>query len=847
MRRGCECDCHLTNHQRLQLSLTPFEYANSHNSTENEYYWQNICKCSNCISYEPQTTTIIDQSKMFDFDAIQVMEHEELQQLPEAVNREIVKNSEEIVYDEEEKVSERNLIKLNDVKSKFLSYNHFLEEKEEDVLIQKAVEKDMINKEDKEDNQKSIEGEKEAASMQTTLIRLNKDKGSQKVSFKKEKRDFSENYMIRLKEKMTDILKNSQEVIYDDTKDGFLKRNIICGKDTDKLKNCQEVKQAEELLERKLAKLEGNGDTMKNHHIYNKEQLIKVKENPKEIRHLIGHIPYKPKDEYKTKSNEFVRKDYEVCLEKRRKLHNKKCQLIMLVDRDQKNIEKNPENIFMGKERRSQKKFDRSLSDDLLTVSDKRSFKKSLRNRNNNKLIQSINQDNKNSESDPFLIKEDTSSKKYHRTFSDYFVTDDRKENAISNMKNVRILEKEEKSLQQISKYSVASLDHLNSNSISDQQLNFNSLRWENDDSHYQMKQHDHIRIENERIQKKSSCRRPAKIAMQDKFYSNDIRSLNSPVYDFSSESGFCEQNSESNCRELFTRNMKDIENVNSVKSNLSRENIISDIDNPKECIKNHSVEAITNTNIIRNDEIASSYFSLPSKNFVVDGNNLMKYTDSLLIKEQIICIENEEQNIHEAKKKNRCPRRLSRKVISNFYESKKPSSIVEKQLIRNKCIQNIDEEFTTQKSDFINVDVSPKYFVRDNECPEWFDDTIIVERQIDHDITRNSQRRNGDLSSNNISCENVVNDSVVPKHLKQYNSSILTEEQVYGNKMEDRKQICSSSNSNTSYKNFINNTVTLDSRQCDDDFIPENQVVYESERNDDDMTSTKTTTDCFV
>lgn len=852
MRRGCECNCHPAN--RLQLSLTPFECVNRCNSTENEYYWQNICQCSNCVSYEPPTTDppIINQSKMFDFDAIQVMEHEELQQLPEAVNREIMKNSQEIVFDEEEKVSERNLIKLNDIKNKFLNYNQeiFLEEKEKDVLIQKVVEKDTINKENKRDDQEGIEGEKEGGSMQTTLIRLNKDKNSQKVSFKKENKDFSEKYMIRLKEK-TDILKNSEEVTYDNTKNSCLKRNTICKKDIDNLKNCQEVtyKQKEGILDRKLVKLEGNDDIMKNHRIYEKERLtfVKVKENPKDIRHLIRHTLYKPKEENKTKSNEFAKKDYEICSEKRRKLHNKKCQLIMLIDRDQKNIEKNPENIFMGKERRSQQKFDRSLSEDLL-ISDKRSFKESLRNRNN-KLIQSINQDNKNSESDPFLIEEGTSSKKYHRSFSDYFITDDRKskENAISNMKNVRILEKDKKSLQQISKYSVASLDHLNSNSIFDQQLNFDSFRWDSDDSHYQMKQHDHIGIENEKIKKKSLRHRPAKIAIQDKFHSNDIRSLDSPVYDFSSESGFCEQSPESNCKEL-TRNMKDIENINSVESNLSQENVTSDIGNPQECIKNYSVEAITNiNNSIRNDKIASSYFNPPSKNFVDDGNNLVKYTDASLIKEQIMCIECE-QNIYETKKKNRCPSTLSRKMISNFDKSEESSSIVQKQLECNKYIQNIDEEFMTQKSDFLNVNASYKYFIRDNECPERCNDTIIVEKQIDHNITRNNQRRSRDFSNSNISCESVANDIVALKHLKQCNSSVLTEEQVYSNKVEDRKQICNSSNNNTSYKNFVNDIVNLNSRQCDDDFIPEDQVVHESEINDDDdMTSVKNTTDCFV
>lgn len=784
---------------------------------------------------------------MFDFDAIQVMEYEELQHLPEAVNREIVKNSEEIFFEEEEEVSERNLIKLNDIKNKFLSYNQeiFLEEKEEEVLRQKAVEKDRINKENKEDNGESIEGDKEDVSMQV-LIKMNKNKDkilkdNQKVSFKKKKKDFSEKYMLRLKEETTDILKNSHEVMYGDKKDDFLKRNItwVNEKDADNMKNCQEVifKQEEGVLEKKFAKLdEGNDDIMKNHRIHEKEQLafIKVKENPKDIRHLIKQTLYKPKEEYKTRSNEFAKKDYEVCLEKRQRLHNKK--LIILLNRDQKNIEKNTENIFTGKKRKCQKRFDRSLSEDLLTTSDKRSFKESLRNRNN-KLILSINQDNKNSENDPFSSEKHSSSKKPHRSFADYFVkTDDRrsKENTIGN---IRISKKDQKSLQQISKYSAASLDHLNSDSVFDQQLNFNSLRWENDDSHYQMKQHDNIRIENERTQRKSSSHRPVKIAIQDRLYSNGICSMDSPIYDLSPESGFCEQS----CRELFTRNMKDTENIKSVESYLSRENTT---DNPKEYIKSRSVEAITSiNNSIRNNEIAS----LPpsSKNVLDDENNLARYADASLIKEQIICMGDREQNIHEAKKKYKCPSTLSRKLISNFDESEKSSSIVEKQLVRNnQCIQNI-EELTTQKSSFLN-DASYKHFVRDNIRPEWFDGIITVEKQIDHNIIRNKQKRSRDFSNSNVSCENVVNDIVVRDYLKQYNNGALTEEQIYSNnKVQDRKQIYNSSNNNTSYQNFV----SLDSRQCDDDddFIPENQVVYESKINDNDMTCAKNTTDCIV
>lgn len=614
MRREYECNRHQTNNQCPELSLMPLDYATSHNSTENEYYWQDICKCSNCILYEHQPTSI-NQSKMFDFDAIQVMENEELQQLSEAVNKEIVKNSEEIVFEEEEKASERNMIKLNDVKRKLLSYNQdmFFEKREEDILIQKErMERDIINKENKGDNQESFEGEKEDASLQATLIRLNKDKilkdSNQKIWFKKERKDFSER-CIKLKEE-ADIFENSQEIVHEDAKDGFLKRNIIWlnEKDAHNLKNCQEVslKQKKGVLERKLVKFDEGNDIMNNYNIY-EEQLafIKVKENPKDIRHLIRHTLYNPKEEYKMRSNEFAKKDCKVCLEKRQKLHNKKCKLIMSVNRDQKNTEKNGENnIFIRKEQTSQKRFDRSLSDDLLTTNDKRSFKES-RNRNN-KLILSINQ-NKNLKRDPFSIEGHISSKKHQRSFTDSFVTTGgrkSKDNAISNMKNVRILEEGQKSLQQIPahKYSVASLNNLNSNSVFDQQLNYDFLKQENSDSSCQIKQHDNIRIENEKTMRKSSCHRP-KITIHDKLYSNDIRSLNSPEYDLSPESGFCEQNLESNYKEMFTRNMKDVKNTNFIESNLSQENTISDIENLKENIKNHSVEELANINniIVRN------------------------------------------------------------------------------------------------------------------------------------------------------------------------------------------------------------------------------------------------------
>ncbi|XP_028048021.1 uncharacterized protein LOC105835508 isoform X2 [Monomorium pharaonis] len=337
MRRECNCNCHLTNHQCLQLPLNSTE---SHNGMENKNYWQNICKCSNCISYKPPFESI-DQSK-FDFNTIKKTKNEELHQLPAAANKEIVKNSQMIVSEEEEKISDRNLIRLNDTKNKLLSYNQEIFEKGEDIWIPRAVEKNVIE------------------------------------------------YFVRTK--------------------------------------------------------------------------------------------------------------------------------------------------------------------------------------------------NKNANS----------------------------------IRNITILERDQEALQQIPKYLMVSSNHLNDNSIFSQQLNYDFLKWKNDNS--QEKQYDSIRIVNEKTMRKSSPHYLVKIAMQNKLHSIDNCSLVSSIYDPLLESGFCEVSSNNNCRELFTQSiLKNIETMDPVEStNLSQENT-DNIDNRKDCIKDHRVETIIsiNDNIKNNKTIASSYFNTSFKNSI--------------------------------------------------------------------------------------------------------------------------------------------------------------------------------------------------------------------------------------
>lgn len=84
----------------------PLARPDSHDDHENEHYWRGDGAWS-----PNRLETGVERSKSLDYDldAIHVMGDVELEQLPEAVNREIVRNSEEIVYEdgEEERVLER--------------------------------------------------------------------------------------------------------------------------------------------------------------------------------------------------------------------------------------------------------------------------------------------------------------------------------------------------------------------------------------------------------------------------------------------------------------------------------------------------------------------------------------------------------------------------------------------------------------------------------------------------------------------------------------------------------------------------------------------------------------------
>lgn len=130
------------------MSLAPLDTPND--SAENEQRWRNsgrIQPSSNYISHGPQIESI-DPSKLFDFDpdAIQVMDDLEFEHLPEAVNREILKNSREIIFEDEE-FSRRVPTKLYEENSQTLrtSREIILEEEEENVSMRRPLERNIID------------------------------------------------------------------------------------------------------------------------------------------------------------------------------------------------------------------------------------------------------------------------------------------------------------------------------------------------------------------------------------------------------------------------------------------------------------------------------------------------------------------------------------------------------------------------------------------------------------------------------------------------------------------------------------------------------------------------------
>nr|XP_012224303.1 PREDICTED: uncharacterized protein LOC105673332 isoform X3 [Linepithema humile] len=668
----------------------------SHNSAENEYHRRSkcSCKCSNCIWHGPQTADVNQSMFDFDPDAIQVMDDVELEKLPEAVNREIMKNSEEIIFEKGEGISTRNLAKLRNEKSKMQEQDSLM--REQDSLMQKA----LINK------------EKKAAIL----------KSSQEIISEMEKGNGLENIIkdreYKLNEKISEIL-NSQEDISENKKEDFLERMMVKlnAKSVDVLTDQETICQEKEILESQLVRLDEGKDDIPKTSLHIEEEklaLVKVKEDGKDIRHQIRQPQHEFEKKSKIRSNEFARKDDEACLEKWQKMQKKKYQLIgeqkssrefnrslsdnpstvifpHKIDRrafsdfeknriDQLVVpypgQKNPKrNIFLNEKQ----EFNKSSIDNFSIENDQKSFKTFGRNANQ---VIVPNQDQRERESSS-SEKQKCLLKEFNRGSNDNSVTD----NARSFQEfEKKILEEDQKSPRKIKKYPIKSLDRSNGSSVSRPQLNYDFLRRENDN--HQVEQCDNVRMENEKALREPLLNRPSKIAIRSKLYINPWSF--SPVSDLSPESGFCEGSSEISSREprSFTRKMlKNIDidilgRKNSpLESNRLQKNAI-EISNPEECATNYVAQTFfyvdNNTQDI--DKI-SLHVNLPSENSIEDNKNSVKHSDTLNTGEQIICTDYEIQAVDEVNKKYRYLN-ASKKLISNVDDPEEASFTIKKPFV---------------------------------------------------------------------------------------------------------------------------------------------------------------------
>lgn len=783
-----------TNQEQLFALL---DSPRSHNSVESEYHWRSTCKCPNCIWRGPQTGNI-GQSIAFDFDpdAIQVIEDVELEKLPEAVNREIMKNSEQIIFEN----GGENLVKLYSDQSKM---------QEQDSLIQRA----LFNKEE------------------MTIL-----KTSQEIISEEGKRN-SLDGIIRLNKKITEILNSNQDVP-ENEKEDFVERMMIKSnaKNAGVLTNQETVFQEKEISE-------GKSDILKNSRHIEEEKLasVKVKEGSKDIRHQVRQSQHEFEKKYQIKSNEFAKRDNEACLEKWR---NKRYQLITEQKSSRKynrSLSDNSSTILshrtdrtafsnFGKNRinrlilpnpgqnnpkknvsLNEKEFNKSSIDNPSAENDQKSFR--IFGRNTNQLIVP-NQDQRKRE---FLLREKQKClKDFNRSLSDNSVTIDdarsfrefRKDTIDST---VKISEEDEKSPREIKKYHVKSVDCSNGNSIS-RLLNYDFLKRKNDD--HRVEQRDNVGMENEKALREPLLNRPSTIAIRNKFYINNSPWSLSPVSDLSSESGFCEQSPEISSRRprLFTRKiLKNIDILsgksNSLESNLLQKNTTNHVAQASTSIGNGTENINTNS--------VSSHIKLPYKNSIEDNKNSVKHSDTLNIEEQIIRTDYGIQAIDEVNKKYICPNTSSRKLISNV-ESEETSFTIKEQFVSEQgSIQNIDGISAKQKRTFPNVDAACKYSAKNTDCLKTFDDARempALGEQIRHnnDNAMKNERRIIDFSSSDIICENSTGDVIALDHPKRCNSAFTAEQVVYKNSKISRE----------------NDTVNFDrSKQHDNAFVAVNIV----------------------
>lgn len=461
-----QCWCRPTSeHERcLRLSLLSLDTSKNYNSAEDDQWWRNAARIqtnstfikrnSNCTLHKPQ----IDQSKIFDFDpdAIQIMEDMELQQLPEAVNREILKNSQEIIFEKEEEESRKNFIKLYEENNKILrnSREIIFKVNDKNISMQNTSKRNLIIKERDENwkNNQKITFEAEENEILENLIELNKRKkeileNNQVIDFAKEEKKFLETNLIRSHKKKNDVLIKNQEIASEEQEEDILESNIMSNRlNAEKreiLKRSQAIALEEEerdclirkILERNLIRLnmKNTSEIYEEEDLFTYSPLVKDEGDYKGIENTLQEC----RKRYKTKNKEVMKQDYEISLEKKLGITDQRCQIMPII-RDKKNMR-----YFLNEQQRFSTKLKRSFSDDGLVVNDKKIFREFRKNAINQSIIP-INQDQENLKRKFFSNDEQNFSKKFSRSLIDNSLimddvqsfTQEPEKNAINNTIN---------------------------------------------------------------------------------------------------------------------------------------------------------------------------------------------------------------------------------------------------------------------------------------------------------------------------------------------------------------------------------------------------------------------------
>lgn len=422
-----QCWCRPISQRRLRLSLISLDTSKSYDNAEDDQWWSNsarmqinsnfIRKNSYGTSNEPQIGDVEFQE--FDPDAIQIMEDIEFEQLPEAVNKEILKNSQKIFFeDEEEEISRKNLDQVHERRDKILRNNQeiIFEKDDKNMLMQNISNENLvIEKEDENsiNDQEVVFDVKEE--ILKNLITPNKRRqeilrSNQLINFEGEKRDCLETNLIKSDTEGREIIEKNQEIICKERKEGSSEKNIGLkaeGKGTIALK-----KDERDLLTRKLEK-NIIGLKMKNAEIHKEKDLftdfplIKVKEESKDIESVLQEARKK----YKTQSKEIVKKNCvcEICLEKNSDVKDKICH-VTPVNQDVKSMKRY---FFLNENQRFPRKT-RSCSNDIFVENDGRSFKIIEENVANQPIIQ-INQDQENLKKRIFSNEKQKCSRKFNK------------------------------------------------------------------------------------------------------------------------------------------------------------------------------------------------------------------------------------------------------------------------------------------------------------------------------------------------------------------------------------------------------------------------------------------------